>query len=318
MMKKREIILIVIIILLIILVIIISFNKNLIGKAISDINKETFLYFKDNPTECVLNGEVYINNNLIGVSNNGSLKIDKDLIDTSNATDLMIKGNLDSCFGNDFNLPFVEFWKIDNLDLFTYNSIYFKTNLTPRDPRYYEEMQGFVRPEESTQELNNLNLKSNNKIEDLNKIAEYRISYVTDYNLFNATDYWQIPSETITRKKGDCEDWATTTLSMIKAYDPDIKCYDVLWKTHISIFCYLENSYIIYDQDKTKYKRTLRSEYNEAENKEFLRLVRDDYQEEFGIPVNERKVYAVFNDKELVTFQNDEEFISWAYNLSKG
>lgn len=287
--------------------------------------KKANLFFYDNKTSCKLNGDVYLGDKLVGTSKEGNFKLTKTIYDNFWNSDIAIKGLTDSCFGEMSNLPFVEYWTISNLDYYFENDepIEFVAELTPRQPRYYEEMQGFVRPEETKDYLNGMlkNYFKNNTQEDLDIIANYmKISYVSDSNLFKKSEYWQTPAETLNKKMGDCEDWAVTTLSLMREYNDSIKCYNILWETHLSIFCYFDNRFIIYDQDRTKFQTSLETENIQdftiqQENKVAIREMRNSYFDLYGLHPNERKMYALFNEKELVIFNEDEDFVDWAINL---
>jgi hypothetical protein len=323
--KKTKVIItslcLVIVITLLSLIFLLSTQKNsFVGRAVGDItSKEVQLSFYDENTSCKLNGNVYLDDVLLGESKNGILTLKENEVNKSvlNGTNLHILGTTDSCFGEkNKNLTLEEYWKVNNLNFYKYETIFFKAKITPRKPRYYEEMSGFVRPSEVNDYLSKLNLK-NNTGDNLDKINEYKIRYISDSFQFNESDYWQTPNETMNKKYGDCEDWAVTVLSMMRSYNSSLKCYAVVWETHMSIFCYYNGNYIIYDQEKTRYSKALREDINEFQNKAFLKNMLNEYFDGYGIPSGERKVYALFNENETITFNNNNEFIDWMYNLSK-
>jgi len=292
-------------------------NKQIItGKVITE-EKQLALFFFDNKSGCRINGEIYLGGIYQGNTTNGIIYLKEE--DYEDKLTLSIFGRTGLCFNKDSNLPFFRSWEITNLNNFfnTEETLPFETNLNPRKPEFYEEMQDFIRPDEVQDHLNNLKRHFTNETEsDLDIITKYRTRYRTDLLLFNQRDYWQYPSETLDLGHGDCEDWATTALSLIKAYDPYLKCYNVLWHTHISVFCYIDNTYVIYDQDETKHKTTLNDILPDFQNKAKLRSMRNNYFNNFNIKPNERKIYAVFNEQELITFNEDEDFIQWMYDLS--
>ncbi len=280
----------------------------------SDSKEERIIefHFYDNKTDCVLNGDVLINDEIVGKSENGIFILEGEDYENSKVS---INGLTDICFQKDKDLLFYETWEVDLKD-YSGKIINFRTQLTPRKPRNYKEMQGFVRPEETKNYLLDINLDNDNFEEDLDKITSYRIRYRADNILFNRLEYWQTPKETLDLGHGDCEDWAVTTLSLIREYNSNLKCYNILWETHISIFCFIEGNYFIFDQDETKFKRSLKEDYSKLENKALLRKMRNDYFDEYGIKPDKRKSYAVFNEEELITFQESNDFIDWAYGLS--
>ncbi len=227
--------------------------------------------------------------------------------------------------GEDSNLPFAEYWIIHDLQYSfnNYENINFELNLEPRWPRYYIEMQDFVRSEETTSYIEE-NLRKyfeNDTLEDLDRIANYmRISYVSDFNLFKKTEYWQTPKEVLKIKMGDCEDWAVTTLSLMRAYNNTVNCYNILWPTHISILCYEKNRFVIYDQGKTRFSTVLETKNTNdfitiQENKIAIRKMRNDYFDWYGLKPDERRMYALFNEEELITFEEDEDFVNWAVGI---
>lgn len=291
--------------------------------------KETSLIFYDNKTQCKLNGDVYVDDVLLGKSKNGIFVLKEDDYKQKfreNST-LHIYGLTDYCFESNSNLPFVEYWIVPDLQYYFYynENASFEASINPRSPRYYLEMQGFIRPSETEDYLNSELRKyfKNNTEEDLDIIAKYMtISYISDWNLFKKSEYWQTPAETLKRKMGDCEDWAVTTLSLMRAYNDSIRCFNALWQTHMSVFCYFNNNFIIYDQDRVKFKTRLNTENTQdyivkQENQIAIRKMRNNYLDEYGISPGETKLSAVLNEKELVIFEEDEDFVNWALNLIK-
>lgn len=289
--------------------------------------KKIRFIFYDNKTDCKLNGKIYVDDVLLGETNEGVFVLTDNEYKQKFKTNstLSIFGRTDSCFGTDTDLPFADYWTILDLQYYfdNYEDLDFGMDLDPRWPKYYVEMQDFVRPEETESYLED-SLRvyfKNNTWEDLDKIVSYmRLSYISDLNRFKKTEYWQTPAETLKIKMGDCEDWAVTTLSLIRAYNDTIACYNILWPTHISIFCYEKNRFVIYDQDKTKFSTALETENTGdsaviQENKLAIREMRNDYFDWYGLSPTERQMYALFNEKELITFEKDEDFVSWAIQL---
>lgn len=288
--------------------------------------KKIKIIFYDNKTDCKLNGEIYVDDVLLGETKEGIFVLteneykQKFKINSS----LYIFGRTDYCFGADANLPFADYWEIYDLQYSfdNYEDLDFEMNLDPRWPKYYIEMQDFIRPEE-TQEYFDNNLKKylkNNTWEDLDKISNFAIRYRSDNLLFNKAEYWQTPAESLKKGHGDCEDWAVTTLSLMRAYNDSINCYNLLWPTHISILCYEDNFFVIYDQDETRFSTRLETENTgesivQQENKVAIRKMRNNYFDWYGLSPDERRMYALFNEKELITFEKDEDFVNWAIQL---
>ncbi len=289
--------------------------------------KKIKLIFYDNKTDCKLNGEVYVDDVLLGETKEGIFVLTENEYKQKfkKNSSLYIFGRTDYCFGEDRNLPFAEYWTIYDLQYSfdNYQDENFELNLDPRWPQYYLEMQDFIRPEETKSYLEDSLRKyfKNNTWEDLDTISNYmRISYISDWNRFKKAEYWQTPSEALKIKMGDCEDWAITTLSLMRAYNDTIDCYNILWPTHISILCYEKNRFVIYDQDKTKFSTSLETENTGdsaviQENKIAIRKMRNGYFDWYGLSPDERRMYALFNEKELITFEKDEDFVNWAIQL---
>lgn len=283
--------------------------------------------FYDNKAGCKLNGKIYVDNILLGETNGGIFILTENEYKQKFKTNstLRIFGRTDSCFLNDMNLPFVGDWIIYDLqyNFDNYQDETFELILNPRSPRDYIEMQDFVRPEETKTYLED-NLRryfENDTWDDLDIIAsKMKISYVSDEKRFNQLEYWQTPAEVLKIKTGDCEDWAITTLSLIRAYNNSIDCYNIVWQNHISIFCYNNNRFVIYDQDKTKFSTSLETKNTNystiiQENKIAIREMRNNYFDWYGLRPNERRMYALFNERELITFEKEEDFVDWAIHL---
>ena len=151
-------------------------------------------------------------------------------------------------------------------------------------------------------------------------LYEYMRANFTYQDEAEGVDYWQTPEETAKLKKGDCEDWAILILSMFREYNPSLNCYGALWETHMSVLCYSDSSFLIYDQAKTKFKTTLETENMDQEiviqeNKVAIRSMLNSYFSDYGISPNQRKLYSLFNEKELFIFNSTEDFVNWAIKL---
>jgi len=225
-MKKKRLVVLVLSVSVIIIVLLLVYPMNkkgiqITGNIIDQTTAE--LRFFDIKSKCIIDGEVYLNNRLIGRTINGAIILGQTSQESNNI--ISIKGLTDSCF-KDPGLVFYESWSLGDLDYYLGKIVNFNAELTPRYPEYYEEMQGFVRPNETIGYLSNLNFVSNDE-DNLDKIVKYRIRYRSDSLLFQNLEYWQTPKETLDLGHGDCEDWATTALSLIRAYNDSIKCYNI-------------------------------------------------------------------------------------------
>jgi len=279
--------------------------------------KNPTLYFYDNKTNCPLSGKIYSGDTLIGEVTRGEIELTPEDYKRINSNETFyILGETDSCFEKNSGLPFYRGWTfVDWEYLFeTGESEDFMLDLNPRWPIFNEEMQGFVRPYEAQSYLDSQirrYLKGNIE-EDLAKINEYSIRYRSDSLLFNEPEYWQTPAETLKKGHGDCEDWAVTTLSIMREYNSSVECYNAIWDTHVSIMCFLGNKLIIYDQDNIKSGKNLRLEgLIESEKKIEVRKLVYSYLDYYGLGTEDNNIHALFNDKSLIEFEDTEDFIDW-------
>lgn len=293
----------------------------------NEMPKEAILYFYDNKTNCSLDGDVYLDNNLIGKTDKGILTLSEGNFSLDSYTNytVMIKGLTSECFGNNKNLPFMRIWDApDFSNYFGFNeTIPFETELTPRQPMYYEEVMGFIRPEEAQTELRNMNLKiEDNPLKNADNIfGHFYMSYISDNSQFNSYEYWQTPAESIRNKGGDCEDWAVRFVSLLRAFNSSTNCYIAMWDTHANVLCRFDKIFKIYDQEKTTASADIKSNPSkdyvlDQENKAEIRGLLSDYFGKYGLSANERKLYALVNDKELIEFNNTEQFVNWATGFS--
>lgn len=297
--------------------------SNLSSNAMENQVKEGTLYFYDRNTNCSLNGEVYINDVMVGNSEEGKIIIENEEYGVDSKVE--IKGNTDYCFGKNVNLPFFASWTVPDLGYYVQSGglISLGADLNLRNPGYYEEMQGFIRPQEVQGDLAQIGISSNDSLkENMDKIYKfYYLSYMSDTSLFNTADYWQTPAETRINRGGDCEDWAVKFLSMLRAYNDSLNCYVALWDTHANVICRIGTQFLIYDQDRVNGVVKLESNYENdssitQENKVIFRGMLNNYFKEYGLSVNQRKLSALFNDKELITFNSTEDFVDWAVNFT--
>ena len=282
------------------------------------------LYFYDVTTNCSLDGEIYLNDIFIGNTSNSRFILtaeDYNKTKTLNST-LSIKGVTSSCFGKDQNLPFFELWDlVDYLDSFFYTNqtAIFEARLTPRQPRYYAAMMGFVRPNEVTSELGKMYFDSEDSTsETMNSIFEqFYMPYATD----PVYEYWRTPADSMRDKGGDCEDWAVRFVSLLRAHNSSYNCYAALLSTHVTVICRVDNVFIIYDQSKTTGGVTVdKNPTNDIsitnENKLKVREWIKWYYGVYGLSRQEGTINALFNEKELLTFNNsNENFVSWAVSF---
>ncbi|MBM3247739.1 hypothetical protein FJZ17_04355 [Candidatus Pacearchaeota archaeon] len=290
---------------------------------ISSSIKEINLTFYDNQSSCIINGEIYVDNISLGNTTGGIFVLKEEDYNKKfkfNST-LFLLGKTDYCFGVNSNLPFVEYWNIYDLQSYfnTGQELKFETTLNPRQPVYYSAMMDFVRPEEVKVELAEMKIDINDSLfEKMDLIfKKFYMQYQEDSSKFGVYEYWQTPKESRINNGGDCEDWAVRFVSLLRAYNSSLNCYVAVWDTHANVICRIERKFIIYDQEKvTKNafidKNPTKGEVILQDNKIKMRDWLKSYFLEYGLSSKERRLYALFNEKELLTFNNTEDFISWA------
>lgn len=287
--------------------------------------KSINLIFYDKNTNCSLNGNIFVDNTLLGQSNYGIFRLNRteyDQIFKFNST-ISISGITDYCFLKNYNLPFAEYWYAGDLEDYFINNedLHLEATLTPRQPRYYLEMQGFVRPEEAKVRLENIELDLRDSLErNTHEIFTHFIfSYVSDEAKFGQEEYWQTPGERILSGGGDCEDWAVYFVSLVRAYNSSIACYVSVWDTHANAICRFKERFIIYDQGQIFKTLNLKPNplndtdinyWNVEDTKSWLK----NYDDSFGISLS--GIPALFNEDELLTFRRYDEFVQWVTSFA--
>ncbi|NCN86247.1 hypothetical protein GW932_00270 [archaeon] len=272
----------------------------------------------DTITNCSLDGKLFVNGIFVDYVVQGTYELYEDeIINSNNIQNISILGNTNNCFGNNSNLPYYVEW--DVFDLFDYMNYELIVDLNPRWPDNPKSMQGFVRPEEVADRYSKINIDEENTVlENLEKIFAYGyMNYVSDKNRFGEDEYWQTPSDFIRNKGGDCEDWAIYMLSLIQRYDSELDCYLAVWYTHVNVLCSINKTFIILDQEKVRKNLVLDEDISLQENQIKVRTWRNDYFETYGIRPDERVLFYLINEKEIIEFENgQEDFVEWV--LRKG
>lgn len=316
--KKVGIFITIIIIFIIILIPLISLK--FIGYLIKEQERQVQFYFYDEFTNCSLEGYVFSGEKLIGKSINGyfNLTYENHKDNFQNKKEISLFGKLRNCFNENSDLFFDKYWESFEIQnyYFSGDSVFnFKTTISPHNPTK-RELIGFVNPSKVKSELSKVNLKGD-ILDDLSEINQYlnnKIIYVKDWDFNRETNYWQTPSETLEVKQGDCEDYSTALLSLFLAYNSSLNCYNLVFSSHVTTFCHVNNYYIYYDQEKTELKKQI-NKINTEETKSQLEKLKQDYFEHYGIIANESKAHYAFNDNQYIEFGNEDDFINWQYNL---
>jgi hypothetical protein len=320
-MGKKSGIFITIIIIIIILIFLISLKFT--GYLIKEQEKQVQFYFYDEFTNCSLEAYVFSGEKLIGKSQQGifNLTYENYKDNFQNKKEISVFGRLGPCFNENSDLLFDKYWEPPKIEdyYFSGESIFnFKTTINPHNPTK-RELIGFVQPLKIKSELSKINLKGD-ILDDLSKINQYlnnKISYVKDWDFNKETNYWQTPLETLEIKQGDCEDYSTALLSLFLAYNSSLNCYNIVFSSHVTTFCHINNYYIYYDQEKTELKKQI-NKINTEEAKSQLEKLKQDYFEHYGINntnKNESMVHHTFNDNQYIEFSDENDFINWQYSL---
>lgn len=294
-----------------------GYGRGFTGNVIAD-NDLVALNFYDLDSGCKLNGDVTLDGQVLGKTSDGVLMIEKNTVFQDIKNHINILGISDECFGKDSGIVFSQDWNIENLALIlsSYDQINLKADLELRSPNELIEMQSYIRPDEAIGKLGSISKYfSGKELDDiLIIISSQNLGYREDQLLFRTNDYWQTPKETLELGHGDCEDWATLTLSMIKAYDETLNCYAGLFSTHVSIICLKDDTLYLIDQDNVFTKHKIRKDKDLYEQKIGIRTVLDNYFDKYGIPINEQNIKAVFDMNTSIKFHNNEDFIGWIIN----
>jgi len=314
--SKKQIDLLIIILIIIVLVILLFFiNSIMTGNAIKQ--ETVHFYFYDEITNCTLNGYLFIGDKLIGKSMNGNFNLtleDYRGFENNSNENLSLFGKLGDCFKENKDMLFDKSWEMPKItdDLFYGESAFnFKTNIDIHAPRNREPM-GFIQPDKIKPYLESIELK-NNILTDPSSINSYLSTKIQYLNNSKAA-YWQLPEETLLTNKGVCNDYSTTLLSLFLAYNPSLKCYNIILKDHVTTFCSIDKTYIYYDQQDKEVKKEITNIYNSSEIKSELTALNKEYLDYYGLEKTEIAKIA-FNDKEYIEFNTNQDFIDWQYSL---
>jgi len=314
--KRARILIPIMIFFLIILVPLISLKFT--GFLVKEPQKQIQFHFYDETNNCPLDGYIFIGEKPIGKSENGyfDLTYNNYIMNIENSNqEVSIFGKLGNCFTNP-DLFFDKYWTIPKIEEYHFlgESVFnFKTKINSNNPTK-RELQGFIQPEKVSSELDNLNLKDKTTSQALSEINNYlnnQITYTIDWDFNKETNYWQVPSETINLKTGDCEDYSTTLLSLFTAYNNQLNCYNIVFTSHVTTFCYIEDYYAYYDQEKTQLIKKI---LNNQKTKQQLEDLNNDYFKYYGINKTKSQPHYAFNDKEFIEF-NGNSLVDWQFQI---
>jgi hypothetical protein len=86
-----------------------------------------------------------------------------------------------------------------------------------------EQMKQYITPNDpevkaAVNEILGQQLKAFSDFETLRDWVSRHVSYKSDQNVHGVSEYWQLPSETLRLRTGDCEDFAILLCSLLRAY----------------------------------------------------------------------------------------------------
>lgn len=324
-MKKSKITpkLIILLILITVLSAAVYFIPKLTGYVIQEEQDKVKLYFYDELTSCPLEGYVFIGDTPIGKTTKGLFNLTypnyvKNFKENKN---ISIFGRLGNCFDeNSTGLLFDKYFiqpAIGEYNFLGESLFEFKTKIDSNNPSN-KELIGFIQSEKVKPVLNNiiLNKEDLDDLSAINKYLSQEIVYLKDWDFDKEINYWQTPLETLSLKTGDCEDYSTALLSLFLAHNPSLNCYNIIFTSHVTTLCQIEDEYVYYDQQKTELSKKINKEqYNQT----ILDLSKfnQDYFKYYGINESETKPFYAFNDNQFIAFNNEQEFLSWQYSLNE-
>jgi predicted transglutaminase-like cysteine proteinase len=117
----------------------------------------------------------------------------------------------------------------DRPDIF--NSVALTINRSPLDARWNNVSTAGIGGSAAAVAASIRNQGDISKIETVNSYVNARVRFVDDRVQFGVADRWQVPSETLARGRGDCEDFALAKRAMLRAAGvPDRDLYLVVLK----------------------------------------------------------------------------------------
>lgn len=320
-MKKRRNIIAYLLIMLILSIIALSvFFLKPTGFAVKELEKQVQFYFYDELTNCSLNGYLFIGEVLIGRTDNGSFNLTLENYEKNFQNpdlNISIFGKLGECF-NEPDLFFDKSWKSFEIDghYFEGDSLFvFKAEINIHNP-VKKEFLGFIQPNDMNIGLNTI-IERGDVLADLSELNKYlntEVAYKKDWE-FGKENYWQTPEETLKIKTGDCEDFSAALLSLFLAYDPALKCYNIVFSTHVTTFCNIADYYAYYDQQEKEIEKQIKEKDDAINAKAEISDLNKEYSEYYGIDSTETRAYYAFNNMEYFEFKRNEDFIDWQYSL---
>jgi hypothetical protein len=272
-----------------------------------DIYKDKInLSFKDNITGCYLNGEVFLNNVSVENTSSGKIILNKSLF-SQNVNDVYIDGRLDYCFGNYSDWVYdTGHWTINSYDIVSKSNFLLVDNIKPREGGGKLALN-YITPDA---------VKGVIASKNLDGIWNYFLNgFVWENPIEQFGEYrWQLPTEFLKNKKGDCIDWSVAFVSLVLSNNDSIPCFvaEILlnesegYSGHAGSLCINGNDIYIYDQWYTR--KAWVKEGIETQLEQWCKGI-----EVYG-RINNMKsctFFEVFNNKFYKTFNSNKEFADW-------
>ncbi|MBT3464899.1 hypothetical protein HN451_07940, partial [archaeon] len=206
---------------------------------------------------------------------------------------------------------------------FEHNESYFngseeQINITfkPNWPYSYA-MMNFITPNEVGWYFDEkIRLKGEDYQEDIDKIHKmmsaklYLLDSISSES--KTKEYWTLPTESLSKMQLDCEDWATSFISLMKNFDPEIKCFNVGVPWHLTTFCKYDEKYVFFDQNNFMIKTYVRDDYPYSKKYDKVRNWVETFFDSFGYPSYLWIVESAFDEKNYYEFEHRKDFIKWA------
>ena len=232
-------------------------------------NPKFLMWFQyENSSSLIKKGEAYCNNEKIGDIKNGELKTSKQFLLNNSKPTCIVTMNIN--YNN--TILWDCSWNVTKKEIIKYDIYNFsigKPEQLLRNPACFTQTY-FVTPEDKKvkeklkQYLPNPSNSIYTDLKKINEKFENQFKFESDEKVFNQTDWYKFPNETLETLSGDCEDWANAFLSLALAREPT-PCYAVMVEytgknnsiikntstSHVLTLCVINNKPVIFDQGNT-------------------------------------------------------------------
>lgn len=281
--------------------------------------KEVYFTFIDEEYGCELDGEFLFNDNRVGPIKDSNFTFTVEQFKAYRADEdrFCVNGVFSNCDYDGWRIDTNCWTIILNESSFDGSSGKLGIRFLPRNP-YNFAMTNFVRPDDVKWYLDTIGFEGGlSDIEDDIDRIHRRMSsksYIYDVVTFGK-DHWRLPNETLGTLQVDCEDWSTTFLSLLKAYEPSLKCYNMLAPGHLTTVCKIKDKYYIFDQKEIKISTVISPGDSLYDRKRSARSWLNSYFRDYGFKAKYKSILAVFDEKDYIAFNDTNEFIEWVLDI---